>query len=148
MNVIELSQRRNCVEKKVLVVDDSVDARLLLRTRLHKQFPNLEIVEANSGLMASVELNRSKFDLVISDANMPDGDGFWLHYFMEQFHQATPMFFFTSQTSSVDRFSYSRKIFDKVDIKGLLDSLNEHWKEAGSAHHKFNHLRIEEHRND
>ncbi len=60
--------------KKVLVVDDSATFRRLVIFHLQK-IPQIEIVEAASGLEAVEKLSMQRFDLVITDLIMPGMDG-------------------------------------------------------------------------
>lgn len=61
--------------RHVLVVDDSGPARLLIRQALEswarKSGQRVDVVEAENGLEALRELPRARFDLVITDVNMP-----------------------------------------------------------------------------
>jgi two-component system chemotaxis response regulator CheY len=60
--------------KKILVVDDSATFRRLVIFHLQK-LPQIEIVEAASGLEAVEKLSLQRFDLVITDLIMPGMDG-------------------------------------------------------------------------
>ena len=60
----------------ILVVDDSMDDLLFLEEFLTTS--GYECRLANSGHMALEHLKIEKFDLVISDYQMDDGDGLWL----------------------------------------------------------------------
>ncbi|HHW42156.1 MAG TPA: response regulator transcription factor [Syntrophomonadaceae bacterium] len=57
----------------VLVVDDEAGVRQLVRLYLEKE--KIEVEEAACGREALDKLRRSKFDLLILDLMMPDGDG-------------------------------------------------------------------------
>lgn len=119
-------------EKKILIVDDVEDFRLYLRVKVSGTFPGVQITEAQSGIMASVELRKNDFDVVISDLRMPDGDGLWLHYFMEQYYTQVPLLFFTSSPDSVPH-TVHRKIFEKEDVRELLGELKDRWS-VNEAH--------------
>ncbi len=60
----------------ILVVDDSMNDLLFLEEFLTTS--GFECRLANSGEMALEHLKIEKFDLVISDFQMDDGDGLWL----------------------------------------------------------------------
>jgi DNA-binding response OmpR family regulator len=59
--------------KKILVVDDEVDIRNLLRQSLST---NYDIVEASDGIEAVEKATESKPDLIILDIMMPRQDGY------------------------------------------------------------------------
>lgn len=115
--------KRSDAKKRILIVDDVEDIRLMLRFTIARTFPQAQMTEAVSGMMASIELARSSYDLVISDVNMPDGDGLWLHFFMEQFHAGTPLVFFACSPERMPPAARSRKAFAKTDLDGLLKEL-------------------------
>ena len=59
--------------KTVLVVDDEVEIReMLVRTFQRRGY---HVIEADGGNAAMDILTRERVDLIISDVNMPDGDG-------------------------------------------------------------------------
>ena len=59
---------------RVLVVEDSPTMRQLIIFSL-KRLRNLEIVEANDGVEGLKKMSEKKFDLVLTDINMPVMDG-------------------------------------------------------------------------
>jgi DNA-binding NtrC family response regulator len=61
---------------EVMVVDDEVDIRELLAEHLHSQ--GLRVTQMSDGQSAVAALERSngRFDLVLTDINMPGADGF------------------------------------------------------------------------
>ena len=65
--------------RHVLVVDDSGPARLLIRQALERWARRtgqlLEVVEVENGFEALRELPRARFDLVLTDVNMPTLSG-------------------------------------------------------------------------
>src|SRR5262249_1887631 len=61
---------------RVLVVDDEVDARELMRAVLESHAAIVSVVETAGEALH--ELQRQAFDVLISDIGMPDHDGFWL----------------------------------------------------------------------
>jgi CheY-like chemotaxis protein len=84
---------------RILVVDDSammVDiASDLLASMGHDPVP------ADGGVAASQLLNQSEYDLVITDVNMPDMDGFELVNLIraDARHQAIPVILLTGDAS-------------------------------------------------
>jgi two-component system chemotaxis response regulator CheY len=63
--------------KKILVVDDSVTMRQLMKMVLIK-YVSCRITEAQDGLDALAQLKDGTFDLIITDLNMPRMDGLGL----------------------------------------------------------------------
>ena len=60
---------------KILVVDDASFTRDLIRRTLRKQFPAVEIEEAVNGRKAQQMLNKTQFDMVLCDWEMPEMTG-------------------------------------------------------------------------
>lgn len=60
---------------KLLIVEDMDINRLLLKKIMEKQYPQMEIIEASSGVDAVDLFKQSAFDLVIMDVQMPKMDG-------------------------------------------------------------------------
>ncbi|MDF1527265.1 MAG: response regulator [bacterium] len=61
-------------KKNILIVDDSITVRQLLKLILLKSL-KCQITEAQDGLEAIEILQDAPFDLVITDINMPNMDG-------------------------------------------------------------------------
>ena len=59
---------------RILVVDDSRTVRQLLRLLIARHFKS-DITEAEDGVAAVESLSASRFDLIITDINMPRMDG-------------------------------------------------------------------------
>ncbi len=64
----------------ILVVDDSKSIRYHLNEILQKHFPVEKVVQAGDGVEAWEILQNEKFDLVLSDWNMPNMNGDELLY--------------------------------------------------------------------
>ena len=60
--------------KRIMVVDDSISIRCMLRLILRSA--GYEVVEAGDGLEALRKLEGQSFNLILSDLNMPNMDGF------------------------------------------------------------------------
>ena len=58
--------------RKIAVVDDNADNRLIIRTILEDQY---EILEYSSGIEAIEGFRKSKPDVVILDISLPEMDG-------------------------------------------------------------------------
>lgn len=63
------------VRARLLVVDDEGDMRYLTRLFLEHAFPKLDIREADSGAEALRMMERTTFDVVVSDHRMNGMDG-------------------------------------------------------------------------
>lgn len=61
--------------KRVLFVDDAPEMLDGLRSRLHRRRNEWEMVFVHSGVSAVGELERSPFDMIVSDLRMPGVDG-------------------------------------------------------------------------
>lgn len=62
---------------RLMLVDDNKDLLDFLKEALHQDFA--EIITMTGGKAALAEIMRGKLpDIIVSDVNMPDGDGFWL----------------------------------------------------------------------
>lgn len=64
----------NLADKSILVTDDSAIMRMFLVLNL-KRMVKVNITEAVNGLDALVKLQKGKFDLLLTDMNMPEMDG-------------------------------------------------------------------------
>jgi DNA-binding response OmpR family regulator len=60
---------------KILILEDSKAINNQLKIELYKHFDDLEVYQAFSIKEAFEKLENNKFDLIISDLNLPDGDG-------------------------------------------------------------------------
>ncbi len=63
-------------EKTILVVDDFANTRFIIEFTLQKD--GYKVVQAASGEEALMQLENTKFDLIITDLNMPGMDGITL----------------------------------------------------------------------
>lgn len=90
--------------KKILLAEDSPTTRSLVVSTL-EQLGDIEVVEASSGFEALKTLPRHKFDIIITDINMPDINGFELLNFVKhnQVYQHIPLIIITSEVSERDR---------------------------------------------
>ncbi|SEA47595.1 two-component system, chemotaxis family, response regulator CheY [Desulfuromusa kysingii] len=61
-------------QRKVLVVDDSPTMRQFIVLAL-KRLPDLSVDEADNGVAALKQLSSKKYDLLLTDVNMPIMDG-------------------------------------------------------------------------
>ena len=90
--------------KRVLLVEDSQTMRGLIVSTL-EQLEGIEVMEAPSGFFALKVLPREKFDLILTDINMPDINGLELVNFVKRTPQYkdTPIFIISTEGSERDR---------------------------------------------
>ena len=89
---------------RCLVVEDSPMMRQLIVFALHR-LRELEVVEADDGVDAMRKLAGSKFDIVVTDINMPIMDGLKLiqRVRMDATHKDTPIVVITTEGGREDR---------------------------------------------
>jgi two-component system chemotaxis response regulator CheY len=89
---------------KVLIVDDSKSTRELLCAIL-EQMDGFTVVESSSGFEALKMLPRHRFDLIITDINMPDINGLELINFVKKNpnYRETPLFIVSTESSEHNR---------------------------------------------
>jgi len=92
------------VGKRVLLVEDSQTMRGLIVSTI-EQLDDVEVVEAPSGFHALKVLPRERFDLILTDINMPDINGLELVNFVKRTPQYkdTPIFIISTEGSERDR---------------------------------------------
>ena len=90
-------------QKKILVVDDSLIARRMVRFAL--QGLDYEILEAFDGTAAVRILYTQPVDLLITDLNMPNMDGLELSRIVRESHGMTdmPIIMLTQETGTKQR---------------------------------------------
>jgi two-component system, chemotaxis family, chemotaxis protein CheY len=93
---------------RFLLVEDSPSMRRFARTALEElrtNFGDIEIIEATSGFDALRWLPRGRYDLVVTDINMPDINGLELVRFIRQSpaHSRVPIVLISTQSSEKDR---------------------------------------------
>lgn len=83
---------------KVLIVDDSRAMRMIVKRTLRQAgFNNLEIVEAVDGRDALEKFRAERPELVLSDWNMPNLDGYGLLESLRRDGSSVPFGFVTAQ---------------------------------------------------
>jgi two-component system chemotaxis response regulator CheY len=88
----------------VLVVEDSATMRGFVTAALEAAGP-YAVTQANSGFDALKILPRGRYDLIITDINMPDINGLELVRFIRDSaqHKATPLIIISTDGRQVDR---------------------------------------------
>jgi len=82
-------------KKTILLIDDDVNIRNLLQHYIKKQGYDVQAVD--DGVNALLILGKQKFDLIISDINMPNLDGVKLLKIMKQHKIDVPLIFLTAR---------------------------------------------------
>jgi two-component system chemotaxis response regulator CheY len=88
----------------VLVVDDSPTMRQFIVFALQR-LPNLQIEEAGDGVAALKKLSAQKYDLLLTDINMPMMDGLKLVELVrnDRLYERLPIIVITTEGSDVTR---------------------------------------------
>src|SRR5687768_17786014 len=89
---------------KVLIVEDSKAAREFIAATV-ESVSGVEAITTHSGFEALKLLPRHKFDLIITDINMPDINGLELINFVKKNpnYRDTPLFVITTEGRAQDR---------------------------------------------
>lgn len=90
--------------RKVLIVEDSAATRELLRAAV-EIVAEVEVFTAVSGFDALKVLPRHRFELIITDINMPDINGLELINFVKKnpHYREVPLFIVTTEGREQDR---------------------------------------------
>lgn len=90
--------------RKVLIVEDSAATRELLRAAV-EAVSEVEVFTAVSGFEALKVLPRHRFELIITDINMPDINGLELINFVKKnpHYREVPLFIVTTEGREQDR---------------------------------------------
>ncbi len=97
------------VPRRILLVEDSASTRSLARAILEASTFStavgpVEVTEAQSGFDAMRLLPRARYDLIITDINMPDVNGLELIHFIRRSEQyrSTPLVIISTQATERD----------------------------------------------
>ena len=119
---------------RLLVVDDDTDLLRLLAMRL--QATGYDVATADSVTAARSRLGMERFDLVVSDVRLPDGDGLALFEDIRRQHPALPVILLTAHGTIPDAVEatalgvagYLTKPFDS---QALLQGIRQALQRAG-----------------
>ena len=91
-------------EYKILIIEDSPTMRQLIAFAL-KRLQGVRIVEANDGVDGLRKLSSEKFDLILTDINMPVMDGLKLVSLVrsDANYRTTPIVVITTEGAQEDR---------------------------------------------
>lgn len=89
--------------KRVLVVDDSSTTRALIVATI-EEMEGFETIEAPNGFEALKRLPQQRFDLIVTDINMPDINGLEIVHFVKHHpqYQSIPMIIVSTEGSEDD----------------------------------------------
>lgn len=106
--------------KKVCVVEDNPDNRLLVRTLLEDMYTIQEYVDGKEALEG---MKREKPDLVLLDISLPDMDGpeVLQHMRADVDLQGLPVIALTAHAMGGDREKYLAQGFDEYITKPIID---------------------------
>jgi two-component system chemotaxis response regulator CheY len=123
---------------KILVVEDSAATRALVRAILEDPAfstarGGCEVVEATCGFDAMRLLPRSRFDVIVTDINMPDINGLELIHFIRksEHHRDTPLAIISTQATERDverglalgANAYVKKPFSPEELRSAIGAL-------------------------
>jgi two-component system chemotaxis response regulator CheY len=118
-------------ETNFLVVEDSPTMRQLITFAL-KRIPGSRVVEANDGIDALKKLSTQKFDMILTDINMPIMDGLKLVSMVrnDPVHKAIPIIIITTEGADEDRkrglaLGANAYIAKPIQTADLLNVVNE-----------------------
>jgi two-component system chemotaxis sensor kinase CheA len=103
--------------KKVLLVEDTQFFQRLIRSHLEAE--GFEVIVAGNGAEALKLLETGSFDLIVSDIEMPELDGFALarHIREQSRHAALPMLALTTLNTAEHRSKAVQSGFDAYEVK-------------------------------
>jgi two-component system chemotaxis response regulator CheY len=126
--------------RRILVVEDSASTRSLVRAILEdpafaSAVGQVEVAEAQSGFDAMRLLPRARYDLIITDINMPDVNGLELIHFIRRsaVYKSTPLVIISTQATERDverglelgADAYVPKPFSPELLRGTCEKLLE-----------------------
>ncbi len=119
--------------KSVLVVEDSVTTRAMIRAVIEDMSEDFNTLEAATGFEALKMLPQESFDLIITDINMPDVNGLELINFVKSNpnYNHIPMVIVTTEKSSEDKergmalgaSAYVTKPFRPEELQEVIDKI-------------------------
>ena len=115
---------------RVLIVDDEENVTVLLQRSLARLGPGLEVWVANSGAQALDLLNGKRFDLLITDYQMPHMNGLKLTEVVRQRHPEMKVILMTAYPSSqiadlADRLAVACYLVKPFSCRSLRQIVHE-----------------------
>jgi two-component system chemotaxis response regulator CheY len=125
---------------RILIVEDSPTMRSLLASSLEELDGAMKITEAGSGFEALRQLPRDRYDLVVTDINMPDINGLELVSFVKNndAYRDIPLLIVSTEGSERDvgkglqlgADAYLVKPFDPDELREIVRSLLDRASDA------------------
>ena len=121
----------NLSDKSILVVDDSPIMRMFLVMNMRRML-RVNITEAVNGRDALTKLTQGKFDLLLTDMNMPEMGGAELVRFVRNgLQRDIPIVIITTKGESKDRdlgmkLGANSYLTKPVDVKELIKTILTH----------------------
>ncbi|MBX3260722.1 MAG: response regulator [Labilithrix sp.] len=134
--------------RRILVVEDSASTRSLVRAILEdptfaQAVGPVEVTEAQSGFDAMRLLPRARYDLIVTDINMPDVNGLELIHFIRRSEQyrSTPLVIISTQATERDvergrklgANAYVPKPFTPESLRAACEALLSSGSDGGRA---------------
>ena len=121
------------MKKKVLLVDDNAQFRNIVAEIIKEDDEGFSVSVAEDGVAALESLEIEKFDILITDINMPHMDGIALFHKVRELYPQLPVVFISGfvQNSLSDRllsegaFHVFRKPFDLKLFKSVINQALE-----------------------
>lgn len=111
--------------KSVLVVDDVELSREIVKSSVFKAVEGVKVVAVENAYAAINKMRNKKFDLVIMDIMMPNGDGFELLKLISQLSIATKVIVLSSLDNTViDLMPEIGKLYEVEVVSSLAKPIN------------------------
>lgn len=117
---------------RILVVEDSSSMRALIATTV-EELTDSEVVQAANGFEALKLLPSRRFDVVITDINMPEINGLEIVNFIKanETYRKIPVIIVTTEAAAADRdkglalgaAAYVTKPFEPEDLKAIVQQV-------------------------
>lgn len=63
------------MKRKILIIEDDIQIQELIKERLLRELPDLELESLTDGISASQQIEYNAYDLIVTDMNLPRKDG-------------------------------------------------------------------------
>lgn len=113
--------------KKILIVEDNELQSSLLKEIMEME--GFEAVIAEDGIYALEALEKERFDLIVSDVNMPRMDGYELAKKVKSKNETTPFILYSAKhPPEIEYLELAKqygidKYVEKAGVQGILDEV-------------------------